>query len=272
MRTDLKTRIDALRPLFVELRKSRDGGVAFEPGDLWPAEPPWQEVQRNGDQRVADLEAVANKLETKPPRSLIEVIRTFGYIDLYKDLLPRTYTQLILGWAEAHAKNRKTTVLQLDPTNLIHGAGGRKLHGMAFVNDPGGMPGHFYCYIEELPSDKDEYVWCYIGFDSAYPGGVRLAPIATDFIALINAVALGLTDALLLPKRKAASTRRLLKKVASERTELYHAAAQAIRRALKLAAGAEVYLAKKAVYEPGESWTLERGREAIRERLDELLL
>jgi hypothetical protein len=265
----LEKRIYGLRPLFVELRESRDG-VSFEPGDVWAKEPPWEEVQRNGDQRVADLEAVARKLETKPPRSLVEVIRTFGYLDLYKGFLSRTYTQLLLGWADAHAKFRKTTVLELDPVNLIHGAGGKKLHGMAFVNDPGGAPGHFYSYLEELPGDKGEYVWCYIGFDSAHPNGIRLAPIATDFVSLIQAVALGLTDVLLLPKRQAASQRRSLQKVASERAAPYKTALKDIERALKLTARAEVHLAKKAQYDPGESWTLERGREAIRERLDTL--
>lgn len=272
MSTRLKTRIDDLRPLFVELRKSRDDGVAFEPGDLWPKEPPWEEVRRQGDQRAADLEAVASKLETKPPRSLIEVARNFGYLSVYEGLLPGTYTPLILGWAGAHAKLRKTTVLDLNPRNLIHGAGGSKLHGMAFVNNPGDAPGHFYAYVEELPSDKGEYVWCYIGFDTAHPNGIRLAPIATDFVALILAVAVGLTDVLLLPKRQAAGKRRTLQKVVSDRTELYRGVVADIERSLKLTAGAEVYLAKNAEYEPGDSWTLERGREAIRERLDALSL
>jgi hypothetical protein len=272
MSNSLEKRIDALRPLFVELRKKRDVGVTFERGDLWGKEPPWEEVQRQGDRRTADLEAVARKLQTKPPPSLVGVVRAFGYLSVYKGLLPRTHTQLLLGWAQAHAEDRTTEVLQLDPKNLIHGPGGKELHGMAFVNDPGDAPGHFYCYIEELPSDNGEYVWCYIGFDTAHPDGVRLAPIATDFVALILAVTLGLTDVLLLPKKKAATQRRALEKVASKRSELYRAGVEDIERTLKLTAGAEVYLAKKAEYEPGESWTLQRGRDTIRERLDALSL
>jgi hypothetical protein len=272
MSTKLEQRIAALRPLFVELRKARDIGVAFERGDLWGKNPPWEKLRARGDQRAAALEAVGRKLQTKPPRALVEVVRTFGYVSVLRGLLPKTHTPLILGWAEYEVEDRSTKLLRLDAKDLIHGPRGKKLHGMAFVNDPGDAPAHFYAYVEELPSTEGEFVWCYIGFDTAYPDGVRLAPIATDFVALILAVALGLTDVLLLPKKKAASQRRALKKVAEKRSDLYRAAINDIERSLELSVGAEIYLAKKAEYDPSGSWTLERGREAIRERLDEISL
>ena len=272
MSPKLEKRIDALRPLFVELRKGRDVGVAFERGDLWGKEPPWEELKARGGRLAAGLEAVSRKLQTKPPPSLVEAVRAFGFLSMYKGLLARTHTPLILGWVEDEVEERSTKLLRLDPKNLIHGPRGKKLHGMAFVNDPGDTPGHFYAYAEEVPSDEGEYVWCYVGLDTAYPDGVRLAPVATNFIALILAVALGLTDALLLPKKKAASQRRALKKVAGKRPEIYRTAAADVERSLELTAGAEVYLAKKAEYEPAGSWTLERGREAIREGLDALSL
>jgi hypothetical protein len=272
MSIELQKRIDALRPLFVELRKTRDIGVSFERGDQWGKNPPWEEVRARGDLRDADLEAVGRKLQTKPPRSLVEVVRNFGYVSVFKGLLPRTYTPLVLGWAEGEIKERSAKLLRLDPKNLVHGPRGKKLHGMAFVNNPGDAPGHFYAYIEELPSAKDEFVWCYLGFDTSYPDGIRLAPVATDFVALILAVALGITDVLLLPKKKAASQKRALEGIAKKRADLYRTALDDIERSLELTTDAEIYLAKKAEYGPTGSWTLERGREAIRERLDALSL
>jgi hypothetical protein len=270
MSTKLEKRIDALRPLFVELRKTRDIGVTFERGDLWGKDPPWEQLKARGDRLAADLEAIGRKLQTKPPWSLVEVVRTFGYVSMLEGLLPRTHTQLLLGWAEDKVEERSTKLLRLDPKNLIHGPRGKKLHGMAFVNDPGDRPAHFYAYVEELPSVKGEYVWCYIGFDTAYPDGVRLAPIATDFVALILAVALGLTDVFLLPKKEATSRQRALEKVAKKRSELYRTSLDDIKRSLEITAGTEIYLAKDAEYGPSGSWTLERGREEVRKRLDAL--
>jgi hypothetical protein len=268
----LEERIRALRALFVELRKTRDVGVTFETGERLGKEPPWDALQALGDRGKVWLESITNELDTRPPQSLVKVICNFGYVSVFEAFLPKLQTPLILTWAQDKLGDPWSDILSLNPKNLVHGPNQNKLHGMAFVNDPGDAPGHFYAYIEELPSDPGEYIWCYIGFDTAYPDGVRLAPIATDFTALIFTVALGLTDVLLLPKKKAASQQRALQKIAGKRSELYRTALGDIERSLELTAGAQIHLAMNAENGPTGSWTLERGREAIRERLSALSL
>lgn len=127
------------------------------------------------------------------PTSFVDFLATLGC----SDILDQAHAVRL--WLQQLDWELRQGAVQANGFTQTVRVQGRAAHAFEFVDNPGDMPAYGFVALLEMPTNDDECLWLYRGWDLSWRDGILLAPMGRTFWDVAYLALTGLADALYVP-------------------------------------------------------------------------